>query len=94
MYDIGDSLRIQASFYNASTVLTDPTAVSVRIKTGDRTTTTYVYGVDAEVIKSAVGVYYIDVTVDSSGTWRFRWTGTGAIVQAEEGVFDVRRQRA
>jgi len=95
MYDIGDSLRLQASFYNAAATpaLTDPTGVTVRIRTGAGTTTAYTYGVGTDVVKSAVGVYYIDITVTCSGTWRHRWAGTGVLIQAEEGAFDVRRQR-
>jgi hypothetical protein len=94
MYDIGDAVRITASFYNSATpaVLTDPTTVTVRIKPSNAAATTYTYGTDAAVVKSATGVYYIDVTITASDRWRYRWAGTGALIQAEEGSFNVRRQ--
>ena len=85
-YAIGDGFRLQASF-TVSDVLTDPTTVTFQLKDPNDVITTYVYGTDAEVVKSAVGVYYMDVTVSAAVTWHYRIVGTGACIAAVESTF-------
>ncbi len=36
------------------------------------------YGVDAALIKSAVGIYYIDVDLSQGGVWHYRFYSTGS----------------
>jgi hypothetical protein len=50
-------------------------------------TTTYTY--PAQITKSSTGVYYVDVVPDNEGVWDYRWVGTGDVVAAEEGSFNV-----
>ncbi len=49
------------------------------------TITTLTSGTDAEVVKSATGVYYVDITTTQHGVYRTEWTGTGT-VRAADGV--------
>ncbi len=50
-----------------------------------------VYGTDAELVKSATGVYHVDVDADEAGIWRYRFeSGSGVGQAATEGHFKVR----
>ena len=92
IYDRGDVVRSTATFTNTAGTATDPTTITARLRLPDTNSadaTAYVYGTDAEVVKSATGVYYMDVTCSRAGTYYVRWEGTGAVVQAEEDTWDV-----
>ena len=82
-YYVGSKVRLTGTFTVSSTN-TDPTTVKVRVKKPDGTITAYTYVTDAEVVKSATGIYYIDVTLTLGGTWTYRWEGTGTVVAASE----------
>ena len=88
-FDYGDNPRVTATFETASGTDTDPTAVYFKFTNPAGTTTTYEYGTDAEVVKSATGVYYVDIDCSAAGVylWRFYSTGTGQA--SEEGWFVV-----
>lgn len=87
-YDVDDGIRLSVAF-TVSDVNTDPTTVTLKVQEPDGTETPYTYTL-AEVTKSAVGVYYKDIIVDSSGAWFYRWEGTGTVVAATEEYFHVR----
>lgn len=89
-YDVGDLVRLTGTFTDADGVATDPTAITIRIKTPARVETTYTYGVDAGVERDSTGVYHIDVDITQVGTWFYRWAGTGAVKAAQENVLTVR----
>ncbi len=90
-FDVGDQVRATGKFtIQASGVLTDPDTVTVKYKNPAGTTTTKVHGVDNEVVKSAVGIYYIDIDANDKGRWQVRWISTGAGAAAEPDQFGVR----
>jgi hypothetical protein len=91
-YDVGDGVRFKCSFKDLDDAAADPTTVTALIKDPSGNVETLVYGVDAAVIKSATGIYYVDRTIDEAGIWRHRWTGTGALTVAEESSVSVRTQ--
>lgn len=35
------------------------------------------------------GVFHLDVSAATAGQWYYRWEGTGAVEQADEGAFVV-----
>lgn len=82
VYDRGDQVRVTATFANSAGTATDPTAVTAQYIDPAGTITSKIYGTDAEVVKSATGVYYIDITLSSSGEWAARFSGTGTITAA------------
>lgn len=89
-YDSGDRIRLKTSTaFNVDGVATDPTTITVQIKKPDGTVLTYVYGVDAEVVRDGVGLYHVDINLDQVGTWYYRFAGTGACVAAAETEFYV-----
>ena len=91
-YDMDDQVRVTAKFRDkASDALVDPDTVTVKYKNPSGTTTTKIFGTDAEVVKSSVGVYYIDVDANDEGIWQVRWISTGAGAAAEPDSFGVRK---
>lgn len=90
IYDVGDSIRTAVSFQNIAGVATDPTTITLKIQDPSGNETTLVFGVDAAVVKDAVGLYHSDVTIDENGDWYYRWEGIGALIGAAEFLFRIR----
>ena len=82
----GQLVRLSVAFTVASTA-TDPTAVTLKIRTPSNSTVTYTYGTDGALVKDSTGNYHLDYTVAAKGLHIYRWAGTGAVVAAEEGSF-------
>lgn len=75
----GTIIRAKVTFTDPDTkVVLDPSAVSVAVRAPDGTLTSLVYTVDASLVKTSVGVYYVLITLGSVGTWKWKWTGTAA----------------
>lgn len=94
-YHPGDIVRVSTTpgFKDAAGVLADPTTVTLKWRVAGGATTTWTRpaaGPDTEIVKDSVGVFHADITTVAPGLHYFRWEGTGAIVAAEEGTFDVR----
>lgn len=90
-YDKGDLVRITGTFTDSAGDATDPAAVYFKFTTPAGATTSYQYGVDAEIVKSSTGIYYVDVDANASGTWYYRYYSTGTGQAAEEGAFTIDR---
>lgn len=86
-YDIGDVVKLTGTFRDVDGDLANPTTVTLTVLEPDGTTST------PSASSSSTGIYTATVTIDQSGTWRYRWEGTGDVVTAEEGSFDVRPRR-
>jgi hypothetical protein len=89
-YNVGDLVRLTATFTNTSGVAADPTAVSCLVKLRyviGAQTTTYTY--PASITKDSTGSYHVDVTPDAEGIWDYRWVGTGTVQAAGESAFNV-----
>jgi hypothetical protein len=88
-YDIGDLVRVSAAFSDVAGAAIDPTNVAFKFKDPAGAVTAYVYATDAALVRDSAGNYHVDVSVDSSGRWHYRWESTGAGQAAEEGQFIV-----
>ncbi|RJX20811.1 MAG: hypothetical protein C4570_03380 [Ammonifex sp.] len=75
----GKLIRLSLAFTDASDAAVDPTTVSVRIRPPDGVKATYVYGVDAELVRDGVGNYHFDLSLEQYGMYGYyAWsTGTG-----------------
>lgn len=93
VYDIGDQIRVGYTFKNSSGTAADPTTVTLKLRTPAGTETSHVYLTDLNVIKDSTGAYHYDLTLAESGTYSWRWIGTGNVVLADEGQIAVRRSR-
>ena len=92
-YDKGDLIRVTGTFTDSDGAAQDPTAVLCKYTDPGDNTTTLTYGVDAELVKSAVGIYYVDVDADESGDWWYRFYSTGTGQAAAEGFFRVEESK-
>lgn len=91
-YDKGDLVRIKAEFRDPENgdALVDPTSVTFKVKDPAGTTTTYVYGTAAQLVKDSMGKYHVDVNANAQGSWRYRFESTGNYQAAQEGTFTVK----
>ena len=88
-YDYGDKVRTTGTFTNAAGTAIDPAVVKFSVKPPSGTVTTYTYGVDSEVVKSATGIYYIDTDLNEVGNWAVRAWSTGTGQASDETYFSV-----
>lgn len=93
-FNIGDRVRVTGTVEQADGTNIDPTVVKSWFRTPAGTITTYTYLTDAQLVKSAVGVYYMDVDLDTVGRWYYGFysTGTGK-ASSSDGVLDVQQSR-
>lgn len=91
VYTAGTLVRVTGTLtVTATGTALDPDAVTVAYRRlADETNTTLVYGTDAELVKSATGVYYVDIDADTAGMWVYRFASTGDGQAAQEGAFLV-----
>lgn len=93
-YDKNQNVRCTVVIQDVdSGAYVDPTTVTFYTIDPNGTVTTYVYGVDPEVIKDSVGHYHADVTLDVSGDWYYRWEGTGTYIGACENRMCARESK-
>jgi hypothetical protein len=90
VYDVGDRVRLSCQFRALNGAPADPSTVTVKHRAGAGPVTPLVYGTDGEVVRTGPGAYYVDIDVDAPGDWFYRFEGTGDVVAAAEGRFDVR----
>lgn len=93
-YDIGDLRRLSVSFTDSAGVAGDPDAVTFTMRSPDGVVTTYVYGTDDELARSAVGAYYVDWAITKAGRHAYRFAGAGTLTAAEADEFYARRNEA
>lgn len=90
----GQPVRLTSCFQDSATGNpVDPDTVQAVILSPYGRKTTYTFGTDVELGKTATGSYYLDVTPDDGGRWFFRWVSTGAGAGASEGNFVVQASR-
>jgi hypothetical protein len=86
-YDIGDYVRL-SSTYTIDNVPTNPTAVFVFVQHPNGVLDSYTTG---DLTNSSTGTFHIDITVDASGRWDYRFTSSGTVIAADENFFIVER---
>lgn len=92
-FPLGALVRLSAAFTNdeLDPPEVDPDTITCKVKkpAGSPEVTTYVYGTDVELVRTAQGSYHVDVIVDVAGTWFYRFEGTGQGQSAAESSFKV-----
>ena len=88
-HDVGDLVRCSGAFTTSAGAATDPAAVFFKYKDPSGNIATLQYTVDAELVKDSTGNYHVDVDADESGTWYYRFYGTGSGQSAGEAKFKV-----
>lgn len=92
MFDYGDLVRATVSFTAAGSAV-DPTTVTFQMQNPAGTETAYVYGTDAQLVRSGAGTYYVAVNASSVGQWYVRFSTTGTYQTAIEDSFYVRTSK-
>lgn len=88
--DVGDAQRCTCSFAIGNT-LSDPTTVTAMLRSPNGIETSQVYGqTSSSIVRDGTGVYHLDVTWTTRGTWAMRWKGEGAVIAAVETTVDAR----
>ena len=79
-YPQGTLVRVQVSFTQSGN-FADPDGVNLRFRPPRQHRTTWIYGIDAAIVKDSTGVYHADLdTTSAVGIWRYRWDGGAAMV--------------
>src|SRR5262245_61262285 len=73
----GSPTRIGAHFEDEGGVDVDPATITFTLRSPCGVESTYVYGTDANVVKTSAGDYYAEVTPDRGGRWHWAWSSTG-----------------
>ena len=86
----GTKQRRTMSYTDENGDAIDPSTVTFELMDPYGTVSSYLYGTDANIGKTAVGNYYCDVTPEVGGRFYYRWKATGASTTLnEEGNFTV-----
>lgn len=92
-FNLGDLVRCTAEFVNSAGSFVDPDVVKFQYIAPGASAVTLEYGVDAAVVKTAIGRYYCDVDANAVDTWYYRWFSTGNAQSACESEFVVASSR-
>lgn len=94
---VGDMLRFGVTMSNTAGDEVDPTTVRFEyLPPSDRVPTTLTYGAggaSAALVKTDVGNYRVDLTLDEPGSWQIRWETTGNYVGATEFTIAVAQSK-
>lgn len=94
VYDLGDEVRVTATFTNDDEDLSDPSSITVRVLPPGGETVVYTYDPEGDppgaVDRESEGVYTLTLEPAIPGRWVYRFETTGAVLVADERVFWVR----
>lgn len=77
-YSRDTEVELKGTFHDADDALADPTEVTLEVRDPAGTKTTYTLGA-SEVTRESQGVYTRTQLLDQSGTWYYRFKGTGGV---------------
>jgi hypothetical protein len=84
-YPEGTVVTVKGTFTNTAGAVQDPATVKLTVVTPDGVEATYVYGTDADMLKSSTGVYTCNLdTTAKRGLWLYTWWSVGS-GQADSG---------
>ncbi len=93
-YIYGQVVHLSMTFeIEATSTLTDPTTLTVKVRPPSHTVSTYVYGTDAEIVRDSAGTFHIDIPTAvtlGEGPWQVRVESTGTAAGADEVTFGVK----
>lgn len=85
-YPFGNIVKLTATFYDNTSAFADPTTVTLQVKTPDGTVTSFTPTRDSS------GNYHYDYQTVQSGFTQYYFAGTGALIAAGNGSFNVNDQ--
>ena len=85
-----DEPRFKSTFTGVdNSTPTDPDGVQFDAVAPDDSRTTFVFGVDAELVKQAVGVYYVDFLLDQEMRYDIWFQATGDNAKSDKHIATV-----
>ncbi len=87
-YAKDNQVRVSSEF-TVSGNDTDPTTVKCFYRNPTGTLITLVYGIDGALVRDATGKYHVDIFANITGSWWYRFEGTGTVVSASEDEFFI-----
>ena len=83
-YPQGTLVRVQVSFTQDGN-FADPDGVNLRFRPPRQHRTTWIYGIDAAIVKDSTAIYHadLDTTPAVPGVWRYHWGGGGAVASRQ-----------
>lgn len=84
---VNGTRRLWANMTNEDDLDVDPSgSITFYLMSPRGEVTSYVYDVDAEIVKESTGDYWIDIQFTEPGRWYYKWQTTGlTTAQVEEG---------
>lgn len=86
-YDVGDVAQLTGTFRDVANALVDPTTTACVVKKPDGTS------VSLTTTRASLGVYTAALTIDQTGVYWYRFTGTGAVAASGEKSLRVRARQ-
>jgi hypothetical protein len=81
--------RIDCQIKNLSNAYTDPTQLIFKIEEPDGVETSYTWGIDAALVRTSAGRFYVDWDSTKSGVHKYQWQANGAIQASFGGSFNI-----
>lgn len=90
-YDIGDLVRIRATFVSTDLVTpADPSTIIFRTLNPLTGVACFSFvAAGASITRAGVGAYYKDITPNAQGQWAYNALATGGVQAAAESSFNV-----
>lgn len=95
-FDIGEKIRLKAEFTDTSQNPLDPTSIIITVTSPAEVVSTYYYNVGGEadtITRQSLGVFYVDISLDTDGWWIWHCAGDGTVIAVEESTFKVIRKK-
>lgn len=87
-FDIGNIVRLSATFRDLAGTLVDPGDVVLYIRIYAGETQQFTFAAD-EVKKLSIGIYYYDFVPTESGKYYYRYYGSNGPTAAADGQFSI-----
>ena len=93
-FDVGQEVRMTATFTNSTGGLTSPTTVKLWLKLPTSTDLLgYVYGTDTLIVLDSSGQYHLDYATATAGEYLGTWESTGNLIAVIPFGFTVRTSK-
>lgn len=89
----GDIVRLQTTITDITGAAADPGGLTFTMNAPDGTVTTYVYETAQEIVREALGIYYVDWPIALVGPHRYQFKATGTNASIAESSFIVHALR-
>jgi hypothetical protein len=89
IWEVGDVAPLIVQFTDINGNLADPTTVTLTSQAPDGSQIVYTTVSSPAIAHNNVGTFQLNLPITESGVYAFRWTGTGAVSQVQEGTLTV-----